>query len=74
MQDIDNAVDIDAGDGLMYKDLRIGGGSGVQQGFLTVLTIGQSTFHLMFTEFTEACSKGVDSLQGSVSIQPYRTQ
>ena len=43
MQDVANASEVDLGGGLVYKDIRQGGGQSVQQGFLTVLHYRQ--FH-----------------------------
>lgn len=43
LQDVTNATEVDLGAGLVYKDIRIGGGQSVQQGFLTVLHYRQPT-------------------------------
>lgn len=37
MQDVEDAKEVDLGQGLMFKDVRVGGGPAVQQGYLTVL-------------------------------------
>ena len=43
-QDVADAREVDLGSGLLYKDIRIGGGPSVQQGFLTVLHYRQPHF------------------------------